>query len=597
MRGLYTFSAEDARRFAQHVGASTRQRNGELVFQKCPYCHAADKYTFSINMTTGQFECKRGSCGVKGNMITLSRDFDFSLGRDADAYYRTADYSKKQFKQFKDAHRQIETKDAAIEFLQNRGISPEITKKYELTVHKEQDNVLVFPFKDEEGNLTYVKYRDMNHTKESKTSKEWAEANCKPILFGMNHCNPEKNKTVVITEGQIDSLSCAEAGIENAVSVPTGKNGFTWIPYCWDWMSKFEKIVVFGDCENGQITLADELRRRWDVKVSVVRAEDYKDCKDANDILQKYGPEAVRFAVEHAEASFDKIKPLASVKWVDIMTMPMFKTNMKSIDEVLDGGLRFGQFAILTGKRGDGKSTFASQIGVEAISQDINSFFYSGELPDFYFRNWMDRQIAKKDKLTQSEIDKISQWYGEKAFIYDNTAVEDEEDDLLRTIEIAIVQKNCKFVLIDNLMTAMDFDGTTDFYQKQGAFCGKLAAMAKKYMAFILLIAHPRKANGQLTNDDVSGSSNITDRADLVFLYRRLDPKESTDDSLRKLEVMKNRLTGRLANGDHAIQLSFDAKSKGIAESMKDLLARNYGWTDENPYQEQPEDDFEIPYD
>ena len=64
----------------------------------------------------------------------------------------------------------------------------------------------------------------------------------------MNHCNPD-NPTLVLTEGQIDSLSVAEAGIENAVSVPTGAKGFTWIPYCWDFLSQFKTLVVFGDCE------------------------------------------------------------------------------------------------------------------------------------------------------------------------------------------------------------------------------------------------------------------------------------------------------------------------------------------------------------
>ena len=75
----------------------------------------------------------------------------------------------------------------------------------------------------------------------------------------MNHCNPD-NPTLVLTEGQIDSLSVAEAGIENVVSVPTGAKGFTWIPYCWDFLSQFKTLVVFGDCENGRITLLEEMQ-------------------------------------------------------------------------------------------------------------------------------------------------------------------------------------------------------------------------------------------------------------------------------------------------------------------------------------------------
>lgn len=597
--GIYNFKTEDVFRFANSIGAKTHKRGDELVFNKCPYCRPDDKDTFSINLRTGQFECKRGSCGTKGNMITLSRDFDFSLGREADAYYATVDYSTRQYKKFRDAHKQIETKDAAIMYMQTRGINAEITRKYELTTLNGKENVLVFPFKDQDGNLVYIKYRDMMHTKESKSSKEWCESNCKPILFGMNHC-AEDAKTLVITEGQIDSLSCTQAGIENAVSVPTGKNGFTWIPYCWDWINRFEKIVVFGDCENGIITLADELKKRWELKVSVVRPEDYRGCKDANEILQKYGAEAVRFAVNNAVSpNIDCIKPLASVKYVDLMSMPMFKTNMPTLDDLFDGGLRFGQFAVLTGKRGDGKSTFASQLGVEALAQDYNCFFYSGELPDFHFRNWMDRQITKKKEPTQSDLDKVNQWYGEKAYIYDNTCVSDENSDLLKAIEIAIIQKNCKFILVDNLMTAMEFDENSDLYKMQSAFCGNLAALAKKYTVFILLIAHPRKTNLGIDNDDVAGSSNITDRADIVMTYSRINSKENHDDSKRRFEVLKNRLTGKRATGDEGIELVYDAGSKGIAEKTDAFFTRNYGWNNEDPYDGfvSVTDDMEIPFD
>ncbi|MFR7901549.1 MAG: toprim domain-containing protein [Ruminococcus sp.] len=78
----------------------------------------------------------------------------------------------------------------------------------------------------------------------------------------MYQCNLD-NKTLVLTEGQIDSLSVAESGIENAVSVPNGKNGFTWVPYCWDWLQNFDTLIVFGDRENGRITLLDDMQRRF----------------------------------------------------------------------------------------------------------------------------------------------------------------------------------------------------------------------------------------------------------------------------------------------------------------------------------------------
>ena len=89
MATIYEFTPADAERFASHVGVKTRKRGNELTFRWCPYCQGGgkDKDTFSINMETGQFKCLRASCSIQGNMITLARDFGFSLGRDADTYY------------------------------------------------------------------------------------------------------------------------------------------------------------------------------------------------------------------------------------------------------------------------------------------------------------------------------------------------------------------------------------------------------------------------------------------------------------------------------------------------------------------------------
>ncbi|MFR5790588.1 MAG: hypothetical protein ACLUFA_09425 [[Clostridium] leptum] len=59
------------------------------------------------------------------------------------------------------------------------------------------------------------------------------EKDTKPILFGMKQC--VDFGTLVITEGQIDSLTLADCGIKNAASV-TGALGFTWLENCWDWI-------------------------------------------------------------------------------------------------------------------------------------------------------------------------------------------------------------------------------------------------------------------------------------------------------------------------------------------------------------------------
>ena len=592
---MYEFKPEDLYLFKSAVGnPPAREKGRELVFSLCPYCHGGskrDKETFSINRESGQFECKRSSCRVKGNMITLSRDFNFSISDEVDRYYNRNDYNSR-FKSFREAH--IETKSGAVKYLQDRGISESICRKYELTTKKDADNILVFPFKNESGELKFIKYRNMDFQKGiTHGHKEWCEADCMPILFGMNHC--EDFTTLVITEGQIDSLSVAEAGIKNAVSVPTGCNGFTWIPHCWDWFVKFNELVIFGDCENGKITLSEILSKRFPNKVRIVREEDYKGCKDANEILQKYGTQAVVDAVNNAEViPVNRIKRLSDVEAVDIINSESISTGIKEIDNTLSGGLHLGQVILLTGKRGDGKSTFMSQLICDATEQNYNSFVYSGELMDFYFKRWIDMQFAGKGNLRNTEIDKLNQWYHDKIFLYDNNAIDDDEETekLVDIIEKAIQRYDVQLICLDNLMTAIDVGMNEDLYRAQSKFVGRLAKIAKNYNVVIILVAHPRKSKEGFTNDDVSGSADITNKVDVVMSYCRIAGGEENE---RQLKITKNRLTGKLTSESNDIRLFYSENSKRIVGADMNF-SRIYGWNKDSDEFISVDSEQEVPF-
>ena len=395
------------RSLSQITGIRYRESYKEYQFNECPYCHTKQKQKFAVNKSTGQFQCFRASCSAKGNLYTLAKDFEIDLGREINEYYGIGE--QRHYRMFKkELTEKIEPTDIAMNYLNSRGISSEVVRKYKITTNK--DNNIVFPFIDQSGVMQFVKYR--NPSPEEGQSKEWAETNCKPILFGMHQCNLE-NKTLIVTEGQIDSLSVVEAGFENAVSVPTGKNGFSWTPYCWDWMQNFEKIIVFGDHENNNITLLKEFTDRWSSKVWHVREEDYKDCKDANEILRKYGAEQIRACVENAEQlPLSNVINLNDVEYIDPYEIPKIKTGIKVVDRLLCGGLPLGQMVLLTGKAGDGKSTLASQLLVNALDQGFKCFAYSGELPNYLFRSWIDFQAAGTDNVEE----RTSLWQPEPFF-------------------------------------------------------------------------------------------------------------------------------------------------------------------------------------
>lgn len=586
---LYEFKPEDLDKFRSAINLSfrdVRQRGDELQLRECPYCHSQhDQWTFAINSKTGTFNCKRASCSVKGNMITLAKDFGFSLGRDADVYEGIREW--KRFKTFKEPMKRFESKDPAIEFMKSRGISEEVTKRYEITTKSGQDNVITFPFRNEDGALTFIKYRNSTYRSGvTQGSKEWCEADTKPILFGMNHCSG--NGTLVMTEGQIDSLSLAEAGIENAVSVPTGKNGFTWVPYCWDFLAKFDELIVFGDREGETITLLDEMKKRFHGTVKFVPPEAYRGYKDANDLLRAEGPEAVRAAVDAAmPVPDDFIKELKDITQNEADNEPVFQTGVKRLD-TLTGGFFPGQLVILTGERGRGKSTFASQLVVNAARENVKSFIYSGEMPNASVKEWIERQIAgpdcinleilpsgyEKTHINAMYLEDIARWHDGMIYIYDTDALintEDEgvEKDLLGKARKAIVQYGCKFIVIDNLMTALDDNLQFDIYRQQAVFVKKLKRLAARFGVVILLIAHPKKAGKDskgFENDDVLGSSNITNFADIILRYD-VPSKKAQDENNRILELTKGRRDGRKGKFD----MYYDFKSKRISDNKEKL--------------------------
>ena len=144
-------------------------------------------------------------------------------------------------------------------------------------------------------------------------------------------------------------------------------------------------------------------------------------------------------------------------------------------------------------------------------------------------------------------------------------------DALISKMEILAKRYGFKVFIIDNLM--MIRSNIKDKLEADKDTADKLKAFAKKYNAFVHLVAHPRKsADGENMNkDDVAGNADITNLADYVTIITRASDEVVEYDAI--LRIDKNRHTGVLAG--KKLMFNLERKRFYSAETEKELH-RNY---------------------
>jgi twinkle protein len=150
-------------------------------------------------------------------------------------------------------------------------------------------------------------------------------------------------------------------------------------------------------------------------------------------------------------------------------------------------------------------------------------------------------------------------------------------NELLQNFKLAVKRYNCKVFVIDNLMTTFYEGESGDQYRQQSLYIAELVNFAHQYNVHIHLVAHPRKVTGNVEKADVSGSGDITNRADNVFCISRII-KEDELGELRKydnkLRIIKNREYG-VEKVD--IPLLFDTDSKRFY-ILPEEGSKQYSW-------------------
>ena len=603
---------ENATIMAEYLGLD----DYDPVKMKAICCFHNEKTpSLSYDPTSYRFHCF--ACGATVDVIDcmIKSGMRFSdackeLFRRADIEYDSSLFAQKDRGAYRYPHPESGDVNKVRAYLNKRGISNDTIDI--LDIGADDKGNIVFNYYDTDDELVLVKYRPAR-TVEKGEPKTWCQtSDTANVLWNMSHVRP--SGSLLICEGEIDCASFIEAGFYQSVSVPLGAQNLKWIEENWDFLQKFDTIILAGDGDKaGQKMVKEACARLSFTNVKYleypseyVKRDDDKNIerriqvKDANEVLQKFGASYLFNLVLNAkETPIESVIKMSNVEEMDIYDMDGIEIGIKKLDEEL-GKLFCGGVTIVTGKASAGKTTFLNQIALSAMDQGMPVFLFSRELINSMSKDWYktvgagirnmhtttitdrrtgkDRSVWVVDKEAKIEMDRH---YKDMLYVYRDEASNSAEC-LLNTMEQLARRRGVKCFLIDNLMTVLlpeDKEGGVNGAQTK--FISDLSQFSVRYNAIVVLVAHPRKtqAGQEIGLDDISGSMNIVNLAVRTIGLRRVTDKQKEDESNKfhnydvVISVVKDRIFGSTAE----IPCHYSKPTRRFF-SNPDEWDRRYGW-------------------
>jgi len=436
--------------------------------------------------------------------------------------------------------------DKVIAYFAGRGIPEEILQRNKIGY---EDGWIKFPY-FRNGELINVKSRD---NKKNFMLSKGAER----ILYGYD----DIGETVVIVEGEIDKLSVEASGIRSCVSVPDGAPS----PNTKNYSSKFSFLdceaaknvkewIIAVDTDEPGIRLQEELARR--LGAEKCKRVVWEGGKDANEVLTKYGNEAVWNAVRSA-----KPYPIEGVFTASDLTAELDHLRKHGLERGVSTGwkvlddyytVRPGELTVVTGFPGSGKSEFLDALMVNLVENHgwPMAIFSPENQP---LNDHMARTIEKWAGVPLREMgDKV--WEDGKTWLDTNyTFILPDSDadwtvtEVLAKAKALVLQKGIRGLIIDpwnemehgrpTTMTETEYVGMTLKHIRQ---------FARQTKIHIWIVAHPAKPykkDGDYAVPDpysISGSSNWRNKADNCFtVYRKFG--DGVDEGRVEIHVQKVR--------------------------------------------------------
>ena len=259
---------------------------------------------------------------------------------------------------------------------------------------------------------------------------------------------------------------------------------------------------------------------------------------------------------------------------------------------------------IWSGNNGSAKSTLLNQIALNAIDKGFKVAIYSGELRGKKMKRWLILQASGKtynvksqyntyDYYTPNNIkDRVVEWMKGRLYNY-NTRYSHNIETVCAEVEKLVQEHHIDMLIMDNL-SSLDIDELENNINEQQKSAIKMVLrMTERLEIATHLVIHPKKSEGYLRKNDVSGAKTLTDLADVVMFVHRWN--QDTQNAAKEfmpshlfnelvssgttniVEVIKHREFGE-AEG-HIYKLYYEPESRRLKnESAENVI---YGWVEQ----------------
>lgn len=206
-------------------------------------------------------------------------------------------------------------------------------------------------------------------------------------------------------------------------------------------------------------------------------------------------------------------------------------SGFQCLDDCLDGGFREGDFTIISGIPGDGKTTLARMLTMNLTTANVPSMWFSYEMTV--------RELWDSFKKMGADTSLLS---------YVPIQLEDDLDWMFLHMEKGIKDFGAKAIFIDTLgdvvKSVKKQQELSNYATYLGQICKDLRNFAIKNEVMIFAVAHAvkqtRSNTNETSNSDIANSNGIPAAATNIFHVWR--DKES--DNLSYVKIGKSRRDG-----------------------------------------------------